>query len=191
MKRALALVAVSAVALAVAASASAHARISPSVGLAKQLELYSLAVPTEKEGKRTTKIVLTVPSGFAIDSFVAAPGWQREVKQTGSGEQAVVNTVTWTGGSVPAGEDALFEFLAQAQSSKTYTFSVEQTYSDGEIVSWTGPESADDPSPTVEAKGSLGGAGSSTLAIVALVVGAVGILLGGLALVAKSGRPLA
>jgi len=191
MKRALALVAVSAVALVAAASASAHARVSPSVGLAKQLELYNLVVPTEKEGKRTTKIVLTVPSGFAIDSFVAAPGWQREVKQTGSGEQAVVNTVTWTGGSVPTGEDALFQFLAQAQSSKTYTFSVEQTYSDGEIVNWSGPESADDPSPTVEAKSSLGGGGSSTLAIVALVVGAVGILLGGLALVAKGGRQLA
>jgi len=191
MKRALALVAVSAVALVAAASASAHARVSPSVGLAKQLELYNLVVPTEKEGKRTTKIVLTVPSGFVIDSFVAAPGWQREVKQTGSGEQAVVNTVTWTGGSVPTGEDALFQFLAQAQSSKTYTFSVEQTYSDGEIVNWSGPESADDPSPTVEAKSSLGGGGSSTLAIVALVVGAVGILLGGLALVAKGGRQLA
>lgn len=191
MKRAFALVAVSAAALAVAASASAHPRISPSVGLSKQLELYSLVVPTEKEGKTTTKIVLTVPSGFAIDSFVASPGWQRQVKQSGSGEEAVVNTVTWTGGHVPTGEDSLFQFLAQAQSNKTYTFSVEQTYSDGEIVNWSGPESSDDPSPTLEAKSSLGGGGTSTLAIVALVVGAIGILLGGLALVAKSGRQLA
>ena len=92
---------------------------------------------------------------------------------------------------MPTEEDALFQFLAQAQASKTYTFSVEQTYSDGSIVNWSGPETSDDPAPTVEAKSSLGGGGSSTLAIVALVVGAVGILLGGLALVSKSGRPLA
>ena len=113
------------------------------------------------------------------------------MQQSGSGEQAVVNSVTWSGGSVPTGEDALFQFLAQAQSTKTYTFGVEQTYSDGSIVNWNGSESSDAPAPTVEAKSSLGGGGSSTLAIVALVVGAVGILLGGLALVSKSGRQLA
>jgi uncharacterized protein YcnI len=136
--------------------------------------------------------VLTVPSGFAIDSFVPTTGWKRVVQQSGSGESAVVKTVTWTGGSVPTGEDSLFQFLAQAQSSKTYTFSVEQTYSDGSIVNWSGPESSDDPAPTVEAKSSLGGGGgTSTLSIVALVVGAVGILLGGLALLSKSGRQLA
>ena len=52
-----------AVALVVAAGASAHARISPSVSLSKKLQLYSLAVPTEKEGPSTTKIVLTYRRG--------------------------------------------------------------------------------------------------------------------------------
>jgi uncharacterized protein YcnI len=189
--RALALAAVTTAALVVAASAAAHARVSPPVALSKSGQLFTLAVPTEKEGKTTTKVVLSVPAGFAIDSFVAAPGWTRAVQQSGSGEQAVVNSVTWSGGSVPTGEDALFQFLAQAQSSKTYTFGVEQTYSDGSIVNWNGSESSDAPAPTVEAKSSLGGGGGSTLAIVALVVGAVGILLGGLALVSKSGRQLA
>jgi uncharacterized protein YcnI len=187
----LAFVICAAVALAAASSAFAHARISPSVGLAKSLELYSLAVPTEKEGATTTKIVLTVPAGFAIDSFVPTPGWKRELKQTGSGDSAVVQSVTWTGGHVPTEEDSLFQFLAQAQSAKTYMFSVEQTYSDGSIVNWSGPESSDDPSPTVEAKSSLGGGGGSTLAIVAIVVGAVGVLLGGIALVSGGGRELA
>ncbi|HXZ56132.1 MAG TPA: hypothetical protein VEG40_00950, partial [Gaiellaceae bacterium] len=49
------------VALVVVSAASAHARISPAVSLAKELQLYSLAVPTEKEGATTTKIVLNVP----------------------------------------------------------------------------------------------------------------------------------
>jgi uncharacterized protein YcnI len=189
-------VAVAAVALtaglALVGDAFAHARVSPAVSLSGQLQLYSLAVPTEKEGASTTKIVLSVPSGFSIDSFAPSPGWKRVLKQSGSGESAVVQKVTWSGGSVPTGEDSVFQFLAQAAKPGTYTFQVQQTYSDGSIVEWSDPESGADPAPSIEAKSSLGGgAGTSTLSIVALVVGAVGVLLGGLALVSRSGRPLA
>ena len=62
------------VALVVVSAASAHARISPAVSLSNELQLYSLTVPTEKEGATTTKVVLSVPDGFAIDSFVPASG---------------------------------------------------------------------------------------------------------------------
>jgi uncharacterized protein YcnI len=192
MRGALALAAAAAVALAASASAFAHAHISPPVALAKAGQLFSLDVPTEKEGATTTKIVLTLPQGFAIDSFVDAPGWKRQVQSTGSGEDTVIQRVTWTGGHVPTDEVSHFAFLASADSGKTYTFGVEQTYSDGSIVNWNGPESSDTPAPTVEAKSSLGGGGgSSTLAIIALVVGIVGVVLGGVALVAKGGRQLA
>ena len=99
--------------------------------------------------------------------------------------------MTWTGGSGAdrRGFDSSSSSRSR-QSSKTYTFGVEQTYSDGSIVNWSGAESSDAPAPTIEAKSSLGGGGGSTLALIALVVGAVGILLGGLALVSKSGRQL-
>ena len=63
-----------AVALVLAPAAFAHARLSPAVSLSGKLQLYSLAIPTEKEGLTTTKIVLTVPKEFAIDSFVPAAG---------------------------------------------------------------------------------------------------------------------
>jgi uncharacterized protein YcnI len=179
-----------AVGLIVAASASAHARVSPPVALSKELQLFSLAVPTEKEGKTTTKIVLTVPSGFGIDSFVPAPGWTRQVQQTGSGDSAVVQKVTWTGGSTPTGEDSLFQFLAQPANSGTYTFHVEQTYSDGSIVDWSGPESSEAPAPTIEAKSSIGGSSTSTLTIVALVLGALGLVVGCVALFSRGGRAL-
>ena len=191
MKGALAVAAAAAVALAAAASAFAHAHISPPVALAKTGQLFSLDVPTEKEGQTTTKIVLTLPQGFSIDSFVDAPGWKRRVQSTGSGEDTVVQSVSWTGGRTPTEEISHFEFLGSADAAKTYTFGVEQTYSDGSIVNWNGSESSDTPAPTIEAKSSLGGGGSSTLAIVALVVGVVGVLLGGVALVARGGRQLA
>jgi uncharacterized protein YcnI len=183
-----------AVALLLPALASAHARVSPAVSLAKELQLYSLAVPTEKSGLTTTKLVLTVPAGFGIDSFVPPPaGWTQHVQQTGSGDEAVITKVTWTGGRTPTGEDSLFQFLAQADSAKTYTFAVQQTYSDGSIVDWTGPASSDDPAPTIEVKDSLGGGGTSTLAIIALIVGALALAAGGLALLGGGSkeRPLA
>jgi uncharacterized protein YcnI len=173
------------------AAAFAHARVSPGVGVAKQLELYTLAVPTEKDNATTTQIEFSPPSGFSIDSFVPSPGWTRKLQQTGSGEDAVITKVTWSGGHVPTGEDAAFSFLAQPSSAKTYTFGVRQTYSDGSIVDWSGPESSDTPSPTIDVRSSLGGGGSSTLSLIALVVAAVGVLLGGLALLSGGRRTLA
>jgi uncharacterized protein YcnI len=182
---------VAGVALVAANGASAHARVSPAVSLAKELQLYSLAVPTEKEGKMTTQIVLTVPRGFSIDSFVPSPGWKRAEQSTGSGDSAVIQKVTWTGGKVPTEEDSLFQFLAQPSKAGAYTFQVQQSYSDGSIVNWSGPESSDSPAPTIDAKSSLGGGGTSTLAIIALVVGAVGVLVGVFALVSRGGRQIA
>ena len=174
--------------LLLAGTAWAHARVSPPVSVAGKLQLYSLAVPTEKSGLTTTRIVMTVPAGFGIDSFVPPPpGWHMNLQQTGSGEEAVVTKVTWTGGSTPTGQDSLFQFLAQPASSKTYTFGVEQTYSDGSIVNWSGPESSDAPAPTIEAADSLGGgSGVSVLTIIALVIGALGLIAGGFALIGGS-----
>lgn len=178
--------------LTVASSAWAHAEISPPETKAKDLQLFTLAVPTEKEGLTTTKVELTPPSGFEIDSFVPSPGWKRDVQSTGSGENTEIQQVTWGGGNTPTEEDAIFQFLGNPDSSKTYTFKVSQTYSDGSVVDWSGPESSDTPAPVIEAKSSLGGDGSSTLAIIALVVGGIGVLLGGVALATRGGsRPVA
>jgi uncharacterized protein YcnI len=173
--------------LAVASSAWAHAEISPPVTKSKTLQLFTLAVPTEKEGLTTSKIELTLPKGFGIDSFVPTVGWKRQLQQTGSGANAVIQKVTWTGGHVPTEEDSVFQFLASPDSSKTYTFAVRQTYSDGSVVDWSGPESSDTPAPTIEAKSSLGGGSSSTLAIIALVVAGVAVVLAGLALAMRGG----
>ena len=177
-------------ALTFTAAASAHARLSPPIAVAKELQLFTLAVPTEKANAKTTTIELILPAGFAIDSFVPAPGWKRSLQQSGSGNAAVIQKVTWTGGSVPTGEDSAFSFLAIAAASKAYTFSVRQTYSNGSVVDWAGPESSDAPAPVVKAVSSLGG-GTSTLAIVALALAAVALIVSVVGLVARGGRTLA
>jgi uncharacterized protein YcnI len=176
-------------ALAFAPSAFAHARVSPSPVEAGQGQVFALAVPTEKVGATTTKVELTVPAGFSIDSFAASPGWKRSTQQRGSGEASVIERVTWSGGHVPTGEDALFQFLAEASSAKTYRFAVRQTYSDGSVVDWSGPESSDTPAPVLEAKSSLGGCGgTSTLTIVALALAGVALVVAVAGLLTGGGR---
>jgi len=187
MKRAVWLGAVAGLtALTFTASAFAHAEVSPKVAVARELQLFTLAVPTEKENATTTTIELTPPKGFAIDSFVPAPGWKRSVQQTGSGDSAQITKVTWTGGSTPTEEDSSFSFLASTGGSGSYTFDVKQTYSDGSVVEWSGPESSDSPAPVVKAYSSFGG-GTSALTWVALALGAVGAVLGGIGLLARGG----
>jgi uncharacterized protein YcnI len=178
------------------ALASAHARVSPAVSLSGQLQYFTLAVPTEKAGASTTTVTLSVPAGFSIDSFAPSPGWRRSLRQSGSGDNAVVQQVTWSGGHVPTGEDSVFSFLAQPAEPGTVRFTITQTYTDGSIVDWDGPESSAAPAPTIEAVSSFGGGGgggSSTLDVIAIVVSVVAILAAGVALAERrgSGRPLA
>jgi uncharacterized protein YcnI len=182
-----ALLATTSGALALAANASAHAQVSPPVVLTKAGQVFTLAVPTEKEDAATTKVEFTPPSGFSIDSFAPSPGWTRTVQSTGSGEETAIQKVTWSGGKVPHEEDAFFQFVASTDSAKTYTFKVRQTYSDGSVVDWSGPESSDSPAPTIRAKSSLGGGGNTALTVVALALAAIGLVVGVVALVTRSG----
>src|SRR3954451_9273272 len=189
MRFALAAAGAAALTLVLASAASTHAIMSPPIAKAKVLQQFPLSVPTEQEGATTTEIELPVPDGFAIDSFEPSPGWKRTEAATGSGEERSIQKITWSGGKVPTDEDAVFRFNGSMASNKTYTFEVRQTYSSGKLVDWNGPEDPDPPAPTIEAVSDLGGSSSSTLTIVALVVGAIGVVLGIIGL-ATRGRPL-
>jgi uncharacterized protein YcnI len=189
MKFVLAAVGAAATTLVFAGAASAHAILSPPVAKAKVLQVFTLSVPTEEEGATTTEIEMTVPNGLSIDSFAPSPGWKRTEQATGSGESAVIQKVTWTGGKVPTGEDSVFQFNGTLTSDKTVVVPVRQTYSSGKIVDWSGPETSDAPAPRVEGVSSLGGSSTSTLTIVALIVGAIGVVLGIVGL-ATRGRPM-
>jgi len=185
--------AVGAGALILAAAASAHAIMSPAVVKADNtLQQFTLSVPTEEAGQTTTKIELTVPSTFSIDSFEPPPApWKMQTQSTGSGDSAVVQKVTWTGGKTPTNLDSVFRFNASIAKPGTILFNVRQTYSSGKIVDWTAPsEAADTPAPRVEALSSFGGGGTSIVTIVALILGAAALLLAAVGLFGGK-RPIA
>lgn len=192
LRRACATGALALTTLAVTPSALGHAGLSPPLVLEGHGQLFSLTVPTEEEGLTTTQVELTVPAGFRLFSFGATPGWDRKAVTRGSGEQARVTSVKWTGGAVPLGEAAVFQFVGLPDSAAEYRFAVRQTYSDDSVVSWSGAPDSDTPAPVIEAKSSLGGGGgSSTLGVIALVVAGVALLLALGSLAAGRGRQLA
>jgi uncharacterized protein YcnI len=183
--------AVGATALVITANASAHAIMSPAVVKADNtLQQFTLSVPTEESKGITTKIVLTVPSSFAIDSFEPPPApWKMATRSTGSGDSAVFQQVTWTGGRTPTGLDSVFRFNASIAKPGTVMFNVTQYYSDGKVVEWNQPsEASDTPAPRVEAVSSFGGGGTSTIDIVALVLAIAALVIAVVGLLGTGGK---
>ena len=180
-----------ATALVITAAASAHAIMSPAVvKAANTLQQFTLSVPTEETNAITTKIVLTVPSQFSIDSFEPPPApWKMSSKSTGSGDSEVFQQVTWTGGHTPTGLDSVFRFNASIAKAGTVMFRVTQYYSNGKVVDWSDPsEASDTPAPRVEALSSFGGGGTSTIEIVALVLAIAALVVAGIGLLGAGGK---
>jgi uncharacterized protein len=112
-----------------------------------------------------------------------------------------VSTMTWTAddqdAAIAPGQFGDFPIQMQipGKAGDVLTFKALQTYSNGEVVRWIGSPSADEPAPTVTVTAATSDAGaapaaapasappadddsgsSDTLAIVALIVGALGLL---------------
>ena len=127
---------------------------------------------------------------------------------TSHGEEITeqVSQMTWTadgaGAGIQAGQFVDFPISVQipGEAGDTLTFKALQTYDDGEVVRWIGAPDSEDPAPQVavteggEDHGSAGShpteeasddseGASKGLGIAALILGALGLLAGGTALV--------
>jgi uncharacterized protein YcnI len=178
-------------ALALAPSAFAHAELFPNVIPSGDGYLLNLAVPNEKENASTTEIQLAIPSGFDLEAVAPVQGWTATVsgQHVVNGEKAGGDSVTWKG-KLSGTDLAVLPFTGVPKQNGQYAFTVRQTYSDGSVVEWSGSEASDTPAARIEAtSGAASGGGSDsskTIAIIALVVGALGLAVGGAGLL--SGR---
>ena len=195
------------------AAAQAHVTVQPASAPAGAGDmLLAIRVPNERDDADTTKLQLELPDGFVQASYEPVPGWTVKVTttklaqpvKTDDGEFAErVSEITWTGhgsqGLIPPGafQDFGLSVLVPDQPGSTLTFKAVQTYSNGTVVRWIGPESSENPAPTLKltaataaappatpAKASESG-GSDTLSIIALIVGALGLVAGGIALATR------
>jgi uncharacterized protein len=187
-------------AVALPAAAQAHVTLQPKQAAAGAYVVEGVRVPNETDDAITTKVEVRFPAGFASASYQPTPGWTVKVRKValdqpvqgaGGPVSEGVGTVTWTADAkadgIAPGEFRDFPLSVQipGKAGDTLTFKALQTYDDGEVVRWIGAPDADRPAPTVSVVAAADadhGATSDTLAIVALIVGALGLLAGGTAL---------
>jgi uncharacterized protein len=202
--------------LALPSLASAHVTMQPGEAAAGGYARLDVRVPNERDDSGTVKVEVTFPHGVAGASTEAVPGWTAKVEMAKTaapitdGDTTItreVRRVTWTGdgsqGVVRPGQfqDFGLSMKVPGQAGETLVFPAVQTYASGEVVRWTGPAGSEHPAPRVAltaadddaaagaGAGSSGDGGAPTgLAIAALVIGVLGLMAGGAALVASRNR---
>lgn len=117
--------------------AFAHVVVKPTEVGAAAFQTFTMGVPNEKDDA-TVEVRLMVPKGLKYVSPNVKPGWTIDVKKNGTGEDATVTEIDWTGGSIPAGQRDDFYFSAQVPSKETtLKWDAYQVYDNGETVAWT------------------------------------------------------
>jgi periplasmic copper chaperone A len=187
-----------------ASQASAHVTISTlgtvqAGGFAK----LAISVPNERPDAGTVKLSIRMPKDQAIPfvSVQPKPGWEvvtttrhlaAPVSDEGETISDVVDTVTWTATGdtqiAPGQFDQFWISLGPIPDVSELSFPAIQTYSSGEEVAWVEPMGAngepEHPAPIVAVLSSAAAAtvgndnDSNGLAVVALIVGGVGVALG-------------
>jgi uncharacterized protein YcnI len=194
-----------------AGPAGAHVTVDPSSAPKGSDAVLAFTVPNEMDNARTTKVVIAFPADHPILDATTEPiaGWTARVEHTRLSKPVTtddgtfneyVSRVTWTGGSIGVGQFQQFKVaMGLPDDTDSLVFKALQTYSNGQTVRWIEvPSSADqepqNPAPTLtltaaDTSTKSSDSDSNALAIIALVVGAVGVLVGGAALLrARSQR---
>lgn len=164
--------------------------------------------PNEDPTANMTELDIQFPSDhpIAVVDPLTTAGWTVTTKtthlstpiKTDDGEFSdVVSEITWTGGKIPATQYGEFKVLAMGLPSDatSLTFKAVQIYDNGTTVSWIDTAAnAEHPAPVLEltpaptdsggssttaAAPTAGGSSDSKgLAVAALIVGAVGLVVG-------------
>jgi uncharacterized protein YcnI len=124
----------------------AHAVVFPKASIPGAYERYVLRVPNEK-AVATTRVELRVPAGVRVISFADTPGWRLETKLDSA--NAIAGAV-WTGRLAPK-RFVEFPFMAvNPKTAVTIHWPAVQTYADGTVVEWTGPDSSKSPASSTQ-----------------------------------------
>ncbi len=131
--------------LATTGVAWAHVRVLPEEVPADNYEVFMVRVPTEKDIP-TTGVRVEVPEGFDVSRVQPMPGWDYELEE----EAGAVRAITWSGGEI--GETEFQQFDVQGKTPAEpgeYPWNAYQTYEDGSVVEWVGPEDSEEPASVV------------------------------------------
>lgn len=136
MKKCIVIVSAVALALVIQGTAAAHVTVKPGDALTGAFQNFTVGVPTEKDVP-TVSVKLDIPAGLQNVSPNVKPGWTIDIEKEGEGESAKVKSITWSGGSIPAGFRDEFVFSAKTPAEKaSLQWKAYQTYEDGQVVAW-------------------------------------------------------
>ena len=124
--------------------ASAHVTVDPSQVPENSWQKFTIKVPTEKDIP-TTKVQVVVPDKAEIMSLEPAAGWSYTTEKDSGGK---ITSVTWSndGKGLLPGEFMEFNIMAKVDdNAKELRWKAYQTYQDGSVVKWIGPEDSDHP----------------------------------------------
>jgi uncharacterized protein YcnI len=164
------------VALAFPAAAAAHVTIQPNTAPAGGFTRVDVRVPNERDDAGTTEVRVQLPPGFTSASYEPRPGWTVTTKKVkldqpiktedGFEIDEGIGEIAWKGdgkqGVIAPGQFVDFGLSLKMPDGKAgdkLTFKALQTYDDGDVVRWIGPEDADEPAPTVTLTAAAGEAG--------------------------------
>lgn len=127
-----------------AASASAHVVVKPGDVATGTYQTFTVGVPNEKGGS-VVMVKLTIPENVSSVTPTEKPGWTIETETTGTGEEKVVKSITWKGGTIGEGRRDDFTFSAKTpDQAGEIQWKAYETYDNGLTVSWD-KSSADQP----------------------------------------------
>ncbi len=154
---------------------------------------------------------MEVPDGIGLFLVDRNEGWRTRIEK----RNGQIVAVTFDRGTIPPDYYETFQFIAKNPVQEgTIVWDVEQSYEDGEVVSWTGPPGSDTPASRTEiresavptdlvdvesgaatatATGTASGSGGTSHDTLALVLSgvAIGLALLGLTVALLRGRPIA
>lgn len=129
--------------LVISATASAHVVVKPTEVGAAAFQTFTAGVPNEKDID-VTGLRIVIQDDLNYVTPTVKPGWTIETKKTGSGEDAKVSEISWTGGTIPSGQRDDFTFSAQVpEKPGTVVWKAYQTYADGSVAAWENPPTGD------------------------------------------------
>jgi uncharacterized protein YcnI len=132
--------------LGTAGVAWAHVVVSPEEVPTESYQVLTVRAPTEKDIP-TTGIRVEVPEGFTVTGVQPVPGWESEFEEEGG----LIRAISWSGGEIQPQEFQQFPIQARTpEEPGEYAWRAFQTYQDGSVVEWTGPEDAEEPASVVE-----------------------------------------
>ena len=132
-------------ALVAAPAATPQITLEPVEAPAGSVVPFVLRVTNERRSASIVKVVLRLPQGLASVRFQPKPGWKRTVTTVNR-----TTAVAWEGGKIAPGEFDEFALRATAPAEQQILgFPATQTYSNGEVVAWTGAADSETPEPRV------------------------------------------